>query len=57
MWYSTVGCIVMLILSQRAAPYAAEAQQRGKVHRLGYLRLGPAPSEAECLAGRADHEV
>ena len=47
MWYSTVGCIVTLILSLLAVPYAADAQQRGKVYRIGYLRLGPAPSEAE----------
>ena len=47
MWYSTVGGIVTLILSLLTAPHAADAQPREKVHRLGYLRLGPAPSEAE----------
>jgi len=47
MWYSTVGGIVTLILSLLTALHAADAQPRGKVHRLGYLRLGPAPSEAE----------
>jgi len=37
MWYSTVGCIVMVILSLLAVPLAAEAQQPGKVYRTGIL--------------------
>jgi putative ABC transport system substrate-binding protein len=46
MWYSTVGCIVMLILSLLAAPQAADAQQRGKVPRIGFLGDGSAASRA-----------
>jgi putative tryptophan/tyrosine transport system substrate-binding protein len=37
MWYSTVGCIVMLMLSLLAAPHATHAQQPGKKPRLGFL--------------------
>jgi putative tryptophan/tyrosine transport system substrate-binding protein len=37
MWYSTVGSIVTLLLSLLAVPLAAEAQQPGKVPRIGYL--------------------
>src|SRR6266545_4305606 len=46
MWYSTVGCIVMLILSLLMAPHAADAQQRGKVPRIGFLGDGSAASRA-----------
>ena len=42
MWYSTVWCIVMLILSLLAAPPAADAQPRGKVPRIGFLGDGSA---------------
>ena len=42
MWYSTVGGIVMLLLSLLAAPHATDAQPPGKVTRLGFLRFGPA---------------
>ena len=37
MWRSTVGCIVMLILSLLAVPRAADAQPPMKVPRVGYL--------------------
>jgi putative ABC transport system substrate-binding protein len=37
MWRSTVGCIVTLVLSLLAAPHVADAQQRGKVSRVGWL--------------------
>jgi ABC-type uncharacterized transport system substrate-binding protein len=37
MWYSTVGCIVMLILSLLMTPHVADAQQRGTVPRIGFL--------------------
>ena len=37
MWRSTVGCIVTLILSLCAASHVSDAQQWGKVHRLGWL--------------------
>jgi ABC-type uncharacterized transport system substrate-binding protein len=39
MWCSTVWCIVTLTLSLLAAPLAADAQQAGKVPRIGYLRV------------------
>jgi putative ABC transport system substrate-binding protein len=37
MWRRTVGCIVALVLSLLAAPYVADAQQRGKVPQIGWL--------------------
>ena len=37
MWCSTVGCIVILILSLLAAPRTAAAQALKKVPRVGYL--------------------
>jgi len=37
MWCSTVWCIVTLTLSLLAAPLAADAQQAGKVPRIGFL--------------------
>jgi putative ABC transport system substrate-binding protein len=46
MWYSTVGCLVMLMLSLLAAPHAPAAQPPGKVARLGFLRLGSAAANA-----------
>src|SRR5215510_9834255 len=46
MWLSTVGCIVIIILSLLAAPPAADAQQRGKVPRIGFLGDGSATSRA-----------
>jgi len=39
MWCSTVWCIVTLTLSLLAAPLAADAQQAGKVPRIGFLSL------------------
>jgi putative ABC transport system substrate-binding protein len=36
--------IVSLILALLAAPLAAEAQQAGKVYRIGFLRVGPPPA-------------
>jgi putative ABC transport system substrate-binding protein len=47
MWYSTIGFLVTLTLSLLAAPLAAAAQPPGKVHRIGFLTVGPPPSEAE----------
>src|SRR5215468_9305246 len=44
MWYSAVGCIMMLTLSLLTAPLAADAQQPGKVYRLGLLS-NTSPSE------------
>jgi putative tryptophan/tyrosine transport system substrate-binding protein len=46
MWYSTVGCIVILMLSLLAAPHATDAQPPGQVTRLGFLRLGSASANA-----------
>jgi putative tryptophan/tyrosine transport system substrate-binding protein len=40
MWYSAVGCVVTLILSLLVAPLAADAQQPGKIPRIGWLALG-----------------
>src|SRR5215813_8205282 len=37
MWCSTVGCIVILILSLLIAPLAAKAQSLAHVHRIGWL--------------------
>jgi putative ABC transport system substrate-binding protein len=37
MWWSTVGYIVPLILSLLATPHVADAQQREKVPRVGWL--------------------
>lgn len=47
MWCRTVGCIVVLALSMLAAPLAAEAQQAGKVPRLGVLLPAESPSPKE----------
>jgi putative ABC transport system substrate-binding protein len=46
MWCSTVGGIVTLILSLLTTPHAADAQQRGKVPRIGFLGDGSAASRA-----------
>jgi len=35
-----------------AAPLAAEAQQTGKVYRIGILRLVPSPSPTQIAEGR-----
>ena len=40
MWYSAVGCIMMLTLSL----LAAAAQPPGKVYRIGYLATIPPPA-------------
>jgi putative ABC transport system substrate-binding protein len=37
MWYSTLGCIVILALGMLVPPLAADAQHAGKVARIGYL--------------------
>src|SRR5262245_826163 len=46
MWDSTVGSIVMLILSLLTVPHATEAQQQGKVPRVGFLGDGSAATRA-----------
>ncbi len=46
MWDSTVGGIVILILSLLTAPHATEAQQQGKVPRVGFLGDGSAATRA-----------
>src|SRR5215510_1252055 len=49
MWSSTAGCLVMLILSLLTTPLAVQAQQQGKIPRIGVLHLGSAadpPDEA-----------
>src|SRR5262245_62524814 len=52
MWHSTVGCIVTLILSLLAVPLAAEAQQPGKVYRIGILA-----GSAQEIRERRGHEA
>jgi len=37
--------LVVLALGIPAMPLAADAQQPGKVYRIGYLAVGPAPTE------------
>jgi putative tryptophan/tyrosine transport system substrate-binding protein len=44
MRFSAIGRIVALVVSLLAVPFAAEAQQPGKVYRIGFLRLGPPPA-------------
>ena len=44
MWYSAVGCIVMLTLSLLAVPPIATAQPQGKVYRIGFLGTNPPPA-------------
>jgi putative ABC transport system substrate-binding protein len=46
MWHSIVGCIVTLTLSLLTVPHAADAQQPGKVPRIGFLGDGSAASQA-----------
>jgi len=43
MWLRTIGLIVTLVLGLLAAPLLVEAQQAGKVYRIGYMgfRAGP----------------
>jgi len=44
MWHSTVGCLVILVLSIFMTPSAAEAQQPSKLYRIGYLGTNPPPA-------------
>ncbi len=37
MWYSAVGCLMLLTLSLLGVPFAADARPAGKVHRIGVL--------------------
>ena len=48
MWCSTVRCIMTLILSLLVTPLCTNAQQPGKVYRIGFLFQGspPLPSAA-----------
>lgn len=43
---SIVGIIIILTLGCLVAPHAAEAQQPGKVHRIGFLSVGSAASDS-----------
>src|SRR5438093_13076706 len=55
MWCSTVWCIVTLTLSLLAAPLAADAQQAGKVPRIGFLGVtspSDRPSHLEAFRQR-----
>lgn len=57
MWCSTVGCLVTLILSLLTTPHAADAQQQGKVARIGILGAGPYPSEAQRQQSPFQHKL
>ena len=46
MWCSTIGCIVMLTLSLLVAPRGADAQQAGKMWRIGLLEYTPIPERS-----------
>lgn len=46
MWCGAVGGIVTLILGLLATPFAVEAQQPAKVHRIGFLGAGSPPASA-----------
>ena len=50
MWCSAVGCLVALTLSMLMAPRAVEAQQAGKVYRIGVLSGGNPRSAPQWLA-------
>ena len=43
----TIGLIVLLVLGLLAAPLTADAQQAGKVYRIGYLSHRPGPSSPD----------
>jgi putative ABC transport system substrate-binding protein len=47
MWSRTIGCLVTLMLSLLVVLQAADAQPRGKVPRIGVLRVGSPPSEPD----------
>ena len=49
MWCSTLGCLVMLILSLLVAPLATTAQPRGKIPRVAVLEPTSQAHPAPCL--------
>jgi putative ABC transport system substrate-binding protein len=49
MWYSAVGCLVLLPLSLLVAPLTARAQPRGKIPLIGVLEPGSQPPRTPCL--------
>src|SRR2546425_2194100 len=49
MWYSAVGCLVILTLSHLVAPLATTAQPRGKVPRVGVLEPTSQQRPAPCI--------
>src|SRR5215831_83244 len=46
--------IAALMGALLAAPLATEAQQPGKVYRIGILRAGPSPSPTQIAGGKAE---
>jgi hypothetical protein len=46
MWCRTLRCIVILTLSLLVAPHTVEAQQVGKVWRVGLLEYTPIPERS-----------
>jgi ABC-type uncharacterized transport system substrate-binding protein len=49
MWYSTVGCFVILTLSLLAAPLTARAQPRDKLPLIGVLEPGSPQQHTPCI--------
>ena len=47
MWYSAIGCVVILTLNLLAMPLATEAQPAGKARRIGMLRVNVSSLENE----------
>jgi putative tryptophan/tyrosine transport system substrate-binding protein len=47
-----IGLAVVLAVSLVFAPLAAEAQQAGRIHRIGWLNQGPAPTTTGLVAFR-----
>ena len=47
-----IGLAVVFALSLVLAPLAAEAQQAGKIYRIGWLNQGPAPTTRGLVAFR-----
>ena len=54
MWCRTLRCIVILTLSLLVAPHTVEAQQAGKVWRVGLLEYTPIPERSLSAAFRTE---
>jgi putative tryptophan/tyrosine transport system substrate-binding protein len=49
MWRRTVGCLITLVLGIAVALPSTEAQQQGKIPRVGVLDPGPRQRPSPCL--------